>query len=136
MVCIYCRNSTKISNSRHLARKNGTWRRRNCQICNLTFSTVEVPDYSTIWSLARNNSKHLEPFNRTKLYISIYQSLKHRNKALEEAEELTNTVIMKMSNKVRDGLVFIEDLKESVMEILNNFDNTSLVYYKAYYDKD
>lgn len=136
MVCIYCKNSTKISNSRHLARKNGTWRRRNCQICNLTFSTIEIPDYSTIWSLARNNSKQLEPFSRTKLYISIYQSLKHRPKALEEAEELTNTIIMNMSSKVRDGLVFINDLKESVMEILNNFDNTSLVYYKAYYDKD
>jgi transcriptional regulator NrdR family protein len=136
MVCIYCKNSTKISNSRHLARKNGTWRRRNCQICNVTFSTIETPDYSTIWSLARNNSKRLEPFNRTKLYISIYESLKHRPRALEEADELTNTILIRLSNIVIDGLVFVDDLRNCVFNTLSNFDNTSLVYYKAYFDKD
>lgn len=136
MVCIYCKNSTKISNSRHLARKNGTWRRRNCQICNIVFSTIETPEYSSIWSIIKKNSDDLEPFNRANLYISVYESLKHRKAALEESDELTNTIILDLSKKARDGLIFIDDLRDSVMNTLSKFDNTSLVYYKAYYNKD
>jgi len=136
MVCIYCKNSTNISNSRHLSRSNGTWRRRNCSICGVTFSTIETPDYSSIWVVSRSGSKKLEPFNRNKLYISIYESLKHRNKAIKEADELTNTIINNIESNVIDGFIKLESIHDSVINVLNRFDNIASIHYKAYFAKN
>ena len=136
MVCIYCSNATNITNSRHLNRSNGTWRRRNCSICGVTFSSIESPDYSSAWVVSKKHSKALEPFNFNKLYISIYESLKHREKAIIEAEHLTNTIINSLSKIAMDGYINIDSLQNEAFNVLDKFDNIGALHYKAYYQKD
>lgn len=134
MVCVYCENSTKVYNSRHSKRVNGTWRRRHCKICSSSFTSVELPDYNSIWRvLKKTHDGLLEPFNRNKLYISIYKSLGHRSRALDEAEEICNTVINGISKQVKDGLITENQLKELTKQCLGNFDLAALAYYCAYY---
>ena len=131
MVCIYCQSKTKVINSRHLARTNGVWRRRTCLKCNATFTTNEktiLEDYLLI----RTKSGTLQSFNKAKLYISIYHSLQHRSKALDESREITNTAIARLLSK-NFATININKLLNEVYSSLLNFDKTGATYFKAYY---
>ncbi len=131
MVCIYCKSKTKIINSRHLARSNGNWRRRSCLKCKAIFTTNEEAVLKDYWSI-RTKSGALKAFNADKLYISIYNSLQHRQTAIDEARELTNTNINKLLAK-NSSIINIDKLLNEVYTSLNNFDKTSATYFKAYY---
>lgn len=135
MVCIYCGNSTRIYNSRHIKRVNGTWRRHSCNVCGSTFSSIEAPDLSSSWIVAKSKTNSLEPFHRNKLYISLYEALRHRNNPMNDAEEICNTIIEASRDKIRDGLLLLDDLQDIICTTLSNFDESGLVYYKAYYMK-
>lgn len=91
MVCIYCNSETQVHNSRHQKRANQVWRRRKCLGCQAIFTTLEAVDTSQALSLRRKT--HLQPFSRDTLLLSIYDSLRHRPTAVNDASALTATAI-------------------------------------------
>ena len=132
MVCPYCHGKTKIINSRHQTRNNSTWRRRQCLKCEALITTKEEADYSRLWVLIDKNGR-FNPFLQDKLFISLYDSLKHRRTALNDARALLSTVVAKLSKVCPDGQVERQELIDTTLSILTRFDKVATVYYRAYY---
>ena len=135
MVCIYCKNLTRVVNSRTKARTPSTWRRRRCTKCVAQFSTVELPDFRGSLSV-RRDLKHLDPFLRDKLFISIYKALGHRPTALDDTSALANTIISKLlkSPQAIDGIILRPQIALVVYETLKRFDTAGSATYKAYHN--
>lgn len=132
MVCIYCSGSTKVINSRHQKRPNRVWRRRKCTTCGNVWSTIETVDYALALAV-QQPSGAVEPFLREKLFISIYESCKHRSSALEDAEALTSTVIGKLLGSVQNASLPRHIIISTAAGVLKNFDRTAQVHYTAYH---
>lgn len=131
MVCIYCRNETKVVNSRHQKRLNRVWRRRTCLSCGSTFTTTEAVDLSG--SITVRHMKHLQPFQRDKLFMSVYDSLKHRKTALDDATGLTDTIVSKLYPLMSEAMLEKSVIIEVTAVVLQRFDPVSATHYKAFH---
>lgn len=132
MNCVYCKNDTKVINSRHQKRPNKVWRRRHCGTCQSTFTSVETPKLDSI--LLFNDKKGApEPFLRDKLLISLYKCLSHRKTAQTDATALTDTIIGKLNSKFTNATIDRDITVDIVIDTLNNFDKPSAVQYAAYH---
>lgn len=132
MVCIQCGQKTQIINSRPQRRTNQTWRRRKCVSCSSIFTTNESADYSALWRV-RGAHKHLEPFSRDKLFLSLLRSCEHRSAALDDAAGLTDTVIKKLLSQTEDGLLEAYQIAQTAQVALNRFDKAASVHYAAFH---
>ncbi len=135
MVCIYCGNKTEVTNSRAKARNPSVWRRRACKRCGAQFTTLELPSYGTALTVQGQDKKHLYPFSRDKLFLSLYQALGHRKAALDDATALTSTVVGHLfQNKMfKNGVLGSKDLSLTVYQVLKRFDPLAATSYKAYH---
>lgn len=132
MICIYCKSETNVTNSRLQKRANQVWRRRQCKVCGSNFTTHEVADLgSTI--VVQRPGHTLEPFSRDLLFVSIYDSLKHRNSALADATALTQTIIGELVNHTTDGALDRDALIVIATTVLERFDRTASTMYAAYH---
>ena len=133
MVCIYCGASTSVTNSRHQKRANQVWRRRRCEACQSVVTTVEGVDYAASISL-KTTSGALEPFQRDILFISVYDSLRHRKTAVSDAEALTAT-ILKQLPVCFDATTAVdrEKLVNLTATTLQRFDSAAAVQYRAFH---
>jgi transcriptional repressor NrdR len=131
MVCIYCGNETKVTNSRHQRRANQVWRRRSCIECGAIFSTTEYIDLSKTISLRRKTQ--LEPFSRESLLVSLYDSLRHRSDALADATAITSTIISQLPPLIIDAAIDRNDLVAIATETLSRFDNVAATHYAAFH---
>jgi transcriptional regulator NrdR family protein len=75
----------------------------------------------------------IKSFSRDKLFLSLYESCKHRPRAIEDAAALTDTVISKLQPMIEKGTIQKTNLKEIVLICLNRFDKTAATYYRAYH---
>jgi len=132
MVCIYCGNKTQVINSRTQHRSNQVWRRRKCLTCSSVFTTEEKADYASHW-LIKTQNNGLQPFNRDKLLISLFESLKHRKTALEDASDIADTVIKKLAGNMRNGVVEMKTVEQHALVALNRFDKVAAVHYQAFH---
>ena len=132
MVCIYCSAKTKVINSRAQHKINATWRRRMCLSCNDVFTSIETPDLAKIVVVVTETD--IQPFSRDKLLLSINSSLQHRKTALEDAINLTNTVISKMYAKFKNVQIQRIDIAKVVYETLHRFDKAAATHYKAFHN--
>lgn len=130
MVCLYCANQTAVANSRLQKKSNHIWRRRKCLHCRAVFTTIEAPDLQTGLSVYHQNS--YKPFYRDKLFISIYESLKHRKAALTDATALTDTVLLHLQ-PVINGTVDRDRIVSTVLGVLQRFDKVAATHYGAYH---
>lgn len=136
MVCTYCMNETQVTNSRHQKRANNVWRRRHCSSCDITFTTHEKADLATS-SVVLKQSGALEPLSRDKLFISIYESCRHRATALPDAAALTDTVLGNiLKQQSTKGSILLDDLLDTTQRALHHFDPVSATYYQAYFRKN
>lgn len=133
MVCIYCGNDTRVTNSRPQKRRNSVWRRRECLHCNAIFTSIEQVDCET--SLAfENATSHIAPFSRDQLFISIYEACRHREHAVLDASNLTDTILNTvLKQAVKNGVVTRTNLARIALETLQRFDEAAAMYYKAYH---
>lgn len=132
MKCIYCEGKTRVTNSRAQKKSNQTWRRRECQGCGAVFTSVEAIDLPT--SLLFNpHQGHSEPFQREKLFVSVYEAVKHRNNAVEAATGLTGTIISKLLAKVENASINRQQVVSVTTEALKNYDRAASVQYQAYH---
>lgn len=131
MLCIYCQSDTKVVNSRPQKRLNRVWRRRSCMTCGTTFTSSEAIDLSG--SITVRDLRRLEPFQRDKLFMSIYDSLKHRKTALSDASGLTDTVISRLYPLMKDAIVERMAIIDAVTEVLTRFDGVAATHYDAFH---
>ena len=132
MVCIYCSARTQVVNSRHQVRTNQVWRRRQCQACQNVFTTLEAADLTSSL-LFRKNKAHVEPFSRDKLFLSVYDTLKHRKDALQAATALCDTILGRIATKIDNAGVDRSILIQTATEVLKRFDRPASVMYAAYH---
>lgn len=132
MVCIHCHSKTQVTNSRLQKKANKTWRRRRCVSCNTVFTTLERPLYEQNWVVITPEGSS-EPFSRDKLMISLYRSLKHREKALEDAASLTETIIQKLIDHAESGQLHARLVSNTCQVALNRFDKVASTHYQAFH---
>lgn len=130
MVCIYCGAATRVVNSRLQKRSNNIWRRRVCEVCAATFTTHEKPNLVTSFMVSSSHSTKLQPFLRDKLFLSIYDSCRHRKTALQDAAELTETVIATLQFPANHG-ISTTDIAMTTLAVLERFDKVAATLYKA-----
>jgi transcriptional regulator NrdR family protein len=133
MVCVYCGQATQVINSRHKRRENHIWRRRLCLQCGAVYTTTEKTELSTALRVETRNQS-LQPFNRDQLFISLYESCKHRPAAVHDAANLADQVIRRVTTgQNQPGLISRNHLATVCHEILQSFDSAAATVYAAYH---
>lgn len=128
MVCIYCGNPTKVINSRTQKRLNQKWRRRQCINCGAILTTIEQIEMTS--ALRVKSNKQYEPFLRDELFLSIYEAVRHRKRALEDAIGLTETVLSSLTPS-GDASVDREHIVSEASKVLKRFDLVGAALYEA-----
>lgn len=103
-----------------------------CTHCHTMFTTRETVDYSGSIVVSKN-SGHLEPFSRDKLFLSIYDSLRHRKSALRDATALCETVISRLLPLQVQGELKITVITGETDKILKRFDKAAATHYHAFH---
>lgn len=134
MVCIHCAGKTAVINSRLQKRSNRVWRRRKCIECGAIFSSHEVAQYEASWMVRGSGAKgKLTPFQRDKLFLSLYRSCQHRPAALSDASALADTIISKLQAQIKNGIVDGQAIFQAAQVALNRFDTAASVHYQAFH---
>jgi transcriptional repressor NrdR len=132
MVCIYCDNVTRVTNSRLQKRINQVWRRRACIVCGNAFTTHERADLYTAL-VVRHTNKDVQPFSRDRLYISIYESCKHRPSPIDDVTGLTDTILGVLRGSITTGTLDRIVIIKTATEVLRRFDGTAAAVYAAFH---
>ncbi len=72
-------------------------------------------------------------FNRDKLFLSLYESCRHRPNALEEVGLLVDTVLKRLLPLTHEATLTPVQIAEVSAEVLRRFDHAAYVSYRAYY---
>ena len=86
---------------------------------------------STSIMIDRNGA--LEGFDRDTLLLSIYDTLKHRETALKDAQGLTRTIIANALKTATDGVISRTNLIKEALQVLERFDTAAATMYQAYH---
>lgn len=133
MVCYICGGETAVLNSRPQKRHNQVWRRRRCTLCDAVFTTTETIDYTKSLLVHTGTSKRLLPFERDRLFMSLYKSLGHRGTALTDAGGLCATIIAKTAPTATNNVIEARRLAETALVALNRFDKLAAQHYAAFH---
>jgi transcriptional regulator NrdR family protein len=131
MVCIYCGGDLAVSNSRPQKSRNQTWRRRPCRDCGAVFTSLESLDLAQALVVAHDGQ--LQPFDRDRLFVSLYQSLRHRPTATSDARGLTDTVVAHIIRQAANGSVTARTIATQSLNTLQRFDRAAAVHYAAFH---
>lgn len=131
MVCIYCKGHLAVTNSRPQVSRNQTWRRRLCKACGAVFTAVEALDLSQ--SLAVAVSGRMEAFDRDRLFISLYESLRHRPTAASDARGLADTIVAHIITRADNGQVGLRTIANTCLNTLQRFDTAAASHYAAFH---
>lgn len=134
MDCIYCSSATKVTNSRPSKRTHGIWRRRRCvaENCTAIFTSYESVDYAKSIVVQYGSGK-LTAFDRDRLFISIYESMRHRPDALQDATAITQTCMTQLIPMAHGGLLDRDVIVTVCTAILNRFDHAGATMYGAFH---
>jgi hypothetical protein len=67
------------------------------------------------------------------LFLSLYDSLRHRKTAPNDAAALTDTLIGKLAACIENGVLQRHALIREATEVLNRFDNVAVTHYTAFH---
>lgn len=131
MHCPYCDYKTDVVNSRHKSSTNQIWRRRSCANCKAIFTTHESADTSTLFIVqsGRINS----PFEPDMLYVSIYESMRHRKRSHQDARGIYETVIKSIINNLDNASIDRDQIVQIATTALRRFDQAASVQYAAFH---
>lgn len=130
MVCLHCHGPLQVINSRAQKTTNNVWRRRSCKQCDNVFTSIEKIDLTT--SLRVKRSEGLEPFFREKLFMSVYKSIEHKKKALQQAHDITEHVCAElMLHHAPQAVVDPAAIASITTKILKRFDAVAGLHYEA-----
>jgi len=84
--------------------------------------------------MVKSGTSHIVPFERDRLYISIYDACRHRPTAIKDATALVETIIgLFASGIAAGGIVTRSDLVKTTADVLRRFDSAANVYYMAFH---
>jgi transcriptional repressor NrdR len=132
MVCLYCSSRTRVANSRAQKRTNTIWRRRQCLDCGAVFTSIEEADLSRSL-VVTNASKAFSAFQRDKLFLDVYEAVRHRKTAYADATALTGTIISRLLPQSAQGSVAAAQITDTVRQVLGAFDHAAATHYTAYH---
>ena len=81
-----------------------------------------------------DSKDRLQPFKRDRLFLSVYDSLRHRKSAISDAEGITATIISKLARKRLDGRLDKHEIVDIALSTIKHFDKAAAVHYKAFYE--
>lgn len=125
MVCPYCEQKTRVTNSRAQKRTGGVWRRRQCTACMALFTSEEHIDYSTTW-LVQKSSEQTTPFERDVLLLSIAGCVE----TPQEASQLTDTVLKQLLS-LNTALITTSSIKTTCERVLTAYSPKSGLLYMS-----
>lgn len=129
MVCPYCHGNTHVSNTRPQKRSNRLWRRRKCEKCGATFTSLEAIDVASVLRVSHNKRPTL--FDKDRLLISIYESCRHRKQAHSDASALAQTVVDTLMRQTTDGILEVDTIRIVTHQTLLHFDPVAAAVYAA-----
>lgn len=83
--------------------------------------------------VVRYNTHKQVPFSRDRLFISLYESCKHRADAVSVAHELTSTVVGQLMQKIIDGSISRNTIVAITTKTLERFEPTAATIYRAFH---
>jgi transcriptional regulator NrdR family protein len=132
MVCIYCGAGTSVTNSRPQKRSNQVWRRRRCEGCGAVLTSLEAYELASGIHVRSKGGK-TSVFDRDRLFVSIYESLGHREAPVADATALTETIIAKLCSPTTAALLETTKIAAAAADTLRSFDHAAAVYYTAHH---
>jgi transcriptional regulator NrdR family protein len=140
MVCLYCSQELSVSNSRPQKSRNQVWRRRPCKACGAVFTSIESIDLSKALIVTKpaadGEAPTLSAFERDKLFISLYESLRHRPAAASDARGLCDTVIAHIIKNAEHGAISPRTIFSLTLNTLSRFDAAAATHYVAFHPHD
>ena len=135
MVCPYCQNSTKVTNSRYQKRNNQTWRRRQCLKCSAIFTTHEQIDLSGALMVMSPNNQ-IMPFLKERLYSSVLKACEGLHDPYGTATELTSTIINQVRTQAANAAELTPDIIAATAgQTLERFNKLVYLRYAAAHAK-
>ena len=119
MVCPFCSQTTRVTNSRPRQNSLSVWRRRFCQKCQQAFSTTETINTESLIAL-KDEYGILKSLNYEDIYISVFQALGGLKEASETAKHLTLSCLNKVF-KQQKPLLSEKELQTIIFETLTAF---------------
>jgi transcriptional repressor NrdR len=129
MVCAYCGNETKVTNSRLQKRNNQVWRRRQCLRCSAIFTTHEAIDLSQ--ALLVDLGASTQPFLADKLFTDVLAALKDHRGRYIAAREITSTVTKNLLKNRQSPSFGPKAISNATAEVLKRFDKRAWLRYVA-----
>lgn len=96
MKCPFCKNKTKIYNSRSTQTQTQTWRRHKCLSCNSTFTTKERVDWTGRINITSGNE--VSPYSRERLLLSLVRASNNLSLPSGALTDLTDTIELELQN--------------------------------------
>jgi transcriptional regulator NrdR family protein len=119
-------------NSRHQRKLNQIWRRRKCTNCGAVLTSHEAYEFAGSLRYKSPDGK-LIPFKKEKLFLSVLKTCEHRKSALDDAIELTQTIMGKLIKVSDSGVITAQSVSNITFSVLKNFDHAASVQYAAYH---
>ncbi|HUA12904.1 MAG TPA: hypothetical protein VL989_00140 [Candidatus Sulfotelmatobacter sp.] len=83
-------------------------------------------------AVVKDSSGKLAPFSRDSLFVSILSSLSHRRSPVDDAGDITATIIAKLFKNGFKSPLNTSQIRQTALITLNRFDKTAAVYYDAH----
>jgi transcriptional regulator NrdR family protein len=129
MLCIFCKNKTRIYNSRPTHQKTQTWRRHICTMCKNTFTTKERVDLNGI--LKVQNGSTINPYSHDRLLVSIAVSSNQIALPAIMVSELADSVEARLCQIIANNINIItkDSIAETTIEVLTAYNKNLAIQY-------
>lgn len=131
MHCPYCGSKTEVTNSRYKPSNNQVWRRRGCIDCAAVFTTHEAISLPSSIMVNYKNSSYV--FDPDKLYVSIYDSLRHRKDPYQDARGLYDTITKYIIESLQNASIDRDQIVAITVSTLRRFDQAASTQYAAFH---
>ncbi|CAM3065695.1 transcriptional regulator NrdR [Streptobacillus felis] len=133
MKCPYCGDKeTRVVDSRSYSDGNSIKRRRQCDICNKRFNTIEKIFNLPIVVIKKNGE--IEEFDRNKVYQGIIRSLVKRTYVQNKVDEMIDEIERDILTNY-DGKINSNRLGDMILEKLFLFDEVAYIRFASVYNK-
>jgi transcriptional repressor NrdR len=129
MVCPYCGNETKVTNSRLQKRNNQVWRRRQCLVCGAVFTSHEALELESVLSV--NSGGRLRPFMPDLLLKELILALQDRKDVYTASREVLGTIVRQLLALPQKPVFTPADISKTASAVLKRFDKRAYLRYLA-----
>jgi len=131
MNCPSCgHNNTKVVDSRETKEGKAIRRRRECEKCNVRFSTYEEVEIMRLTVVKKDGSK--QDYDRSKIEIGVRKALEKRPVSEEKIEKILGDVEYEIQSKEQTEITS-RDIGRIVLEKLKEIDDVAYLRFASVY---